>query len=80
MDAELKIEETPDSTVQEILLDDHPVAHPGATLEEGMQMLENGNTDLLPVLDWNDRVMGVANRVSIVKAHEQAAPPAADES
>ncbi|MBM35574.1 MAG: hypothetical protein CL460_00190 [Acidimicrobiaceae bacterium] len=79
-DAELKIQETPDSTVQEILRDDHPVAHPGATLEEGMQMLENGNTDLLPVLDWNDRVMGVANRVSIVKAHEQAAPPAADES
>ena len=66
--------------MQEILRDDHPVAHPGATLEEGMQMLENGNTDLLPVLDWNDRVMGVANRVSIVKAHEQAAPPAADES
>ncbi|MDP7067173.1 MAG: chloride channel protein [Acidimicrobiales bacterium] len=78
-DAELKIQETPDSTVQEILRDDHPVAHPGATLEEGMQMLENGNTDLLPVLDWNDRVMGVANRVSIVKAHEQAAPPTGDE-
>ena len=40
-----------------------------------MQMLENGNTDLLPVLDWNDRVLGVANRVSIVKAHDNAAPP-----
>jgi len=72
-DAETKFEEAPDAKVSEILREDHPVAHPGATLEEGMQMLENGNTDLLPVLDWNDRVLGVANRVSIVKAHDNAA-------
>ena len=52
-DAEAKLQETPDAKVSEILREDHPVAHPGATLEEGMQMLENGNTDLLPVLDWN---------------------------
>ncbi len=73
-DAEAKLQETPDAKVSEILREDHPVAHPGATLEEGMQMLENGNTDLLPVLDWNDRVLGVANRVSIVKTHDNAAP------
>ena len=72
-DAETKLAEAPDAKVSEILREDHPVAHPGATLEEGMQMLENGNTDLLPVLDWNDRVLGVANRVSIVKAHDNAA-------
>tara|TARA_B100000579_G_scaffold263951_1_gene217523 strand:- start:1100 stop:2374 length:1275 start_codon:yes stop_codon:yes gene_type:complete len=74
-DARAKLEETSTAKVSEILREDHPVAHPGATLEEGMQMLENGNTDLLPVLDWNDRVLGVANRVSIVKAHDNAAPP-----
>jgi len=74
-DAQAKLEETTTAKVSEILREDHPVAHPGATLEEGMQMLENGNTDLLPVLDWNDRVLGVANRVSIVKAHDNAAPP-----
>ena len=73
-DAEAKLQETPDAKVSEILREDHPVAHPGATLEEGMQMLENGNTDLLPVLDWNDRVLGGANRVSIVKTHDNAAP------
>ena len=73
-DAEAKLQETPDAKVSEILREDHPVAHPGATLEEGMQMLENGNTDLLPVLDWNDRGLGVANRVSIVKTHDNAAP------
>ena len=73
-DAEAKLQEPPDAKVSEILREDHPVAHPGATLEEGMQMLENGNTDLLPVLDWNDRVLGVANRVSIVKTHDNAAP------
>jgi predicted transcriptional regulator len=71
-DAEVKLEESPDAKVLEVVRDDHPVAHPGATLEEGMQMLENANTDLLPVLDWNDRVLGVANRVSIVKAYETA--------
>ena len=54
-------------------------AHPGSTLEEGMQMLENCNTDVLPVLDWNDRVLGVANRVSIVKAYERAAPDMKDD-
>jgi CIC family chloride channel protein len=79
-DAETKLEETPDAMVSEILREDHPVAHPGATLEEGMQMLENGNTDLLPVLDWNDRVLGVANRVSIVKAHDNAAPSKGEDS
>jgi CIC family chloride channel protein len=73
-DAEVKLEESPDAKVLEVVRDDHPVAHPGATLEEGMQMLENANTDLLPVLDWNDRVLGVANRVSIVKAHETSEP------
>ena len=73
-DAEAKLQETPDAKVSEILREDHPVAHPGATLEEGMQMLENGNTDLLPVLDWNDRVLGVANRVSSGKTHDNAAP------
>ena len=72
-DAQTKLGESPTAKVSEILREDHPVAHPGATLEEGMQMLENGNTDLLPVLDWNDRVLGVANRVSIVKAHDNAA-------
>ncbi len=79
-DAETKLEETPDAKVSEILREDHPVAHPGATLEEGMQMLENGNTDLLPVLDWNDRVLGVANRVSIVKAHDNAAASNSEDS
>jgi len=79
-DAETKFEEAPDAKVSEILREDHPVAHPGATLEEGMQMLENGNTDLLPVLDWNDRVLGVANRVSIVKAHDNAAPSKGEDS
>lgn len=79
-DAETKLEEAPDAKVSEILREDHPVAHPGATLEEGMQMLENGNTDVLPVLDWNDRVLGVANRVSIVKAHDNAAPSNSEDS
>ncbi|HJL99306.1 MAG: chloride channel protein [Acidimicrobiales bacterium] len=79
-DAETKLEETPDAKVSEILREDHPVAHPGATLEEGMQMLENGNTDLLPVLDWNDRVLGVANRVSIVKTHDNAASSSSKDS
>ena len=79
-DAETKLEEAPDAKVSEILREDHPVAHPGATLEEGMQMLENGNTDLLPVLDWNDRVLGVANRVSIVKAHDNAAASNSEDS
>ncbi|HAF69296.1 MAG TPA: hypothetical protein DCX77_08125 [Acidimicrobiaceae bacterium] len=79
-DAQTKLEEAPTAKVSEILREDHPVAHPGATLEEGMQMLENGNTDLLPVLDWNDRVLGVANRVSIVKAHDDAAPPKNEDS
>ena len=79
-DAETKFEEAPDAKVSEILREDHPVAHPGATLEEGMQMLENGNTDLLPVLDWNDRVLGVANRVSIVKAHDNAAASNSEDS
>ena len=79
-DAETKLEEAPDAKVSEILREDHPVAHPGATLEEGMQMLENGNTDVLPVLDWNDRVLGVANRVSIVKAHDNAAASNSEDS
>ena len=79
-DAETKLAEAPDAKVSEILREDHPVAHPGATLEEGMQMLENGNTDLLPVLDWNDRVLGVANRVSIVKAHDNAAASNSEDS
>ena len=73
-DAEAKLAESPDGKILEVVRDDHPVAHPGATLEEGMQMLENANTDLLPVLDWNDRVLGVANRVSIVKAYETSEP------
>ena len=78
-DAQTQIEEFSDGKVGDILRDDHPVAHPGSTLEEGMQMLENSNTDVLPVLDWNDRVLGVANRVSIVKAYERAVPDKKDD-
>jgi|ETNmetMinimDraft_1059919.scaffolds.fasta_scaffold00072_19 CIC family chloride channel protein len=79
-DAEAKLEESPNAKVLEIVREDHPVAHPGSTLEQGMQMLENANTDLLPVLDWNDRVLGVANRVSMVKAYENAAPQLSSDS
>ena len=79
-DAEAELAVSPQGKVQDIIRDDHPVAHPGSTLEEGMQMLENANTDLLPVLDWNDRVLGVANRVSIVKAYENAAPESPNDS
>ena len=78
-DAQTQIEDFSDGKVGDILRDDHPVAHPGSTLEEGMQMLENSNTDVLPVLDWNDRVLGVANRVSIVKAYERAVPDKKDD-
>ena len=49
-----------------------PVAHPSDTLEQGMEMLEDQGVDFLPVVDWNDRVLGVATRFAIVRAYEEA--------
>jgi len=49
-----------------------PVAHPNDSLEQGMEMLEDSGTDFLPVVDWNERVLGVANRFAIVRAYEEA--------
>ena len=49
-----------------------PVAHPNDTLEMGMEMLEDSGTDFLPVVDWNERVLGVATRFAIVRAYEEA--------
>lgn len=69
-DAAAAIKGVPNRKVVDAIRQDHPVAHPGATLENGMQLLENGNTNFLPVLDWNDRVLGVANRISITRAYE----------
>jgi CIC family chloride channel protein len=69
-DAVTALKEVPNRKVVDAIRQDHPVAHPGATLENGMQLLENGNTNFLPVLDWNDRVLGVANRISITRAYE----------
>ena len=45
---------------------------PTDTLEMGMEMLEDSGTDFLPVVDWNERVLGVATRFAIVRAYEEA--------
>ena len=49
-----------------------PVAHPSDSLEKGMEMLEDSSVDFLPVVDWNDRVLGVATRFAIIRAYEKA--------
>ena len=48
-----------------------PIAHPSDSLEQGMEMLEDGSIDFLPVVDWNERVLGVATRFAIVRAYEE---------
>ena len=49
-----------------------PIAHPNDTLEKGMEMLEDSGVDFLPVVDWNERVLGVATRFAIVRAYEES--------
>jgi len=48
-----------------------PIAHPSDSLEQGMEMLEDASIDFLPVVDWNERLLGVATRFAIVRAYEQ---------
>jgi CBS domain-containing protein len=48
-----------------------PIAHPSDSLEQGMEMLEDRSTDFLPIVDWNERVLGVATRFAIVRAYEE---------
>jgi len=60
----------PDASLASALRPDHPLGVPDDTLEDGMQKLEDANTNLLPVVDWNNRVLGVANRFAIIRAYE----------
>jgi len=48
-----------------------PIAHPSDSLEQGMEMLEDASIDFLPIVDWNERVLGVATRFAIVRAYEE---------
>jgi len=69
-DAVAEAEKDPEANISVALRNDHPVAHPDESLESGMQKLEDANTNVLPVVDWNERVLGVANRFAIVRAYE----------
>ena len=57
--------------LRDLMDEDHPVGRPDQMLEHGMQLFEDG-TRVLPVLDWNDRLLGVASRQSVVRAYEAA--------
>jgi CIC family chloride channel protein len=69
-DALEALEADSEASLASALRPNHPVGLPDDTLEEGMQKLEDANTDLLPMVDWNNRVLGVANRFAIVRAYE----------
>ena len=60
-----------DVSLRSVMDTEHPVGRPDHVLEHGMQLFEDGAT-VLPVVDWNDRLLGVATRQSIVRAYEAA--------
>ncbi len=55
----------------EVMDDEHPVGRPDAVLEHGMQLFEDG-VSVLPIVDWNDRLLGIATRESVIRAYEAA--------
>ena len=57
--------------LKDVMEEDHPVGRPDALLEHGMQRFEDGAT-VIPIVDWNERVLGVATRESIIRAYEAA--------
>lgn len=57
--------------LRDVMDDEHPVGRPDRMLEHGMQLFEDG-ASVLPVVDWNDRLLGIATRESIVRAYEAA--------
>lgn len=59
--------------IRSLVSDDCPTGRPDDSLESGMEKLEDAGLDLIPVVDWNERVLGVATRFAIVRAYEAAA-------
>lgn len=68
----------PTDPLSSIIDKSQPIGRPDHFLEDGMEMLEDSGQELLPVVDWNDRVLGVATRHAIVRAYEAALPEADD--
>ena len=57
--------------LRDVMDDDHPVGRPDALLEHGMQLIEDGAA-VIPIVDWNERLLGIATRESIIRAYEAA--------
>ncbi len=57
--------------VRQVMDDDHPVGRPDLSLADGLALFDDG-VNVLPVVDWNERVLGVATRESVIRAYEAA--------
>lgn len=57
--------------LRDVMDAEHPVGRPDALLEHGMQFVEDGAI-VVPVVDWNERLLGVATKQSIIRAYEAA--------
>jgi len=57
--------------VRQVMDDDHPVGRPDLSLADGLVLFDDG-VNVLPVVDWNERVLGVATRESVIRAYEAA--------
>lgn len=64
--------------IRSLIRDDGPIGRPDDSLESGMEKLEDSGLDVLPIVDWNERVLGVADRYAIVRAYEAAEAERAD--
>ncbi|MEZ5279696.1 MAG: chloride channel protein [Acidimicrobiales bacterium] len=55
----------------EVADDEHPVGYPDKSLADGMALFESGVT-MVPIVDWNQRLLGVATAQSVIRAYEAA--------
>ncbi|MCP3939297.1 MAG: chloride channel protein [Actinomycetia bacterium] len=53
----------------DVMDDEYPVGYPDHSLADGMAQFESGVV-MLPIVDWNDRLLGVASAQSVVRAYE----------
>ena len=60
------------TNLAEIVHTDVPIGRPDDSLATGLRMIGDDDDDIgfIPVVDWNDRVLGVTNRFAIIRAYE----------
>lgn len=58
--------------VSEVMIPPVMAVHEGATLEEAEQLMREHGTEMLPVVDWRARLVGVIRRSDLPKKRDTA--------